>query len=85
MNSVEGVSRLWKDLQRKSKNEILWGEGMRVRRKMKGVRKRSGLQKDSGKKRKRGVGDVVERRCEGPKIRRVVKDEKKQNKTLSTV
>ena len=40
----------------KSKNGWLWSEGMRVRRKMNGVGKRSGLRTDPQKKVKGGGG-----------------------------
>ena len=40
----------------KSKNGRLWGEGMRIRRKMNGVGKRSGLRTDLQKKGKGGGG-----------------------------
>ena len=39
----------------------------------------------SAKKRKRGGGDVAERSPEGAKIRRVLEDEKKQDKTSTKV
>ena len=41
----------------KSKTGRLWGEGMRIRRKINGVRKRSGLRTDPQRKRK-GVGGM---------------------------
>ena len=68
----------------KSKNGRFWGEWMRVRRKMNGVRKRSGLRTDPQRKGKEG-GDGAERSREGAKIRRVLEDEKKQDKTSTKV
>ena len=55
----------------KSKNGRLWGEGMRIRRKINGVGKRSGLRTDLQRKGK-GGRDGVERSREGAKIRRVL-------------
>ena len=68
----------------KSKNGRLWGEGMRIRRKMNGVGKRSGLRTDPQRKGK-GGGDGAERSREGANIRRVLEDEKKQDKTSTKV
>ena len=68
----------------KSKNGRLWSEGMRVWRKMNGVGKRSGLRTDPQRKGK-GGGDRAERSREGVKIRRVLEDEKKQDKTSTKV
>ena len=69
----------------KSKNGRLWGEGMRIRRKMNGVGKRSGLLTDPQRKGKGWGGDGEERSREGAKIRRVLEDEKKQDKTSTEV
>ena len=68
----------------KSKNGRLWDEGMRIRRNMNGVGKRSRLRTDPQRKGK-GGGDGVERSREGAKIRRVLEDEKKQDKTSTKV
>ena len=57
---------------------------MRVRSKMNGVGKRSGLWTDPQRKGK-GGGDGAERGRKGAKIRRVLKDEKKQDKTSTKV
>ena len=69
----------------KSKNGRLWGEGMRIRRKMNGVGKRSGLRTDPQREGKGGGGDGAARSREGAKIRRVLKDEKKQDKRSTKV
>ena len=58
---------------------------MRVRRKMNGIGKRSGLRTDPQRKGKGGGGDWAERSREGAKIRRVLEDEKKQDKTSTKV
>ena len=63
----------------KSKNGRLWGEGRRIRGKMNGVGKRSGLRRDLQRKGRGGAGDGAERSCLGAKIRRVLEDEKKQD------
>ena len=69
----------------KSKNGRLWGEGMKIRRKVNGVGKRSGLRTDPQRNGKGGQGDGAERNREGAKIRRVLEDEKKQDKTSTKV
>ena len=57
---------------------------MRVRRKMNSVGKRSGLRTDQQRKGK-GGGDGAERSREGAKIRRILEDDKKQDKTSTKV
>ena len=57
---------------------------MRVRRKMNGVGKRSGLRRDVQRKGK-GWGGMGRRSREGAKIRRVLEDEKKPDKTSTKV
>ena len=57
---------------------------MRVRRKMNGVRKRSRLRTDAQRNGK-GWGGMGRRSREGAKIRRVLEDEKKPDKTSTKV
>ena len=68
----------------KSKNGRLWDEGRRVRRKINGIGKRSGLLMDLKEKGIRG-GDEAERSCKGARIRRVLEDERRQDKTSTKV
>ena len=68
----------------KSKKGRVWSEGMRARRKMNGVGKSSGLR--TGPQRKgKGGGGLERENCEGAKIRRVLEDETKQDKTSTKV
>ena len=68
----------------KSENGRVWGEGRRVRRKMNGVGKRSGLRTDPQRKGIRG-GDEAERSRKDARIRRVLEDERRQDKTSTKV